>query len=132
MVKRRRAINKQDPPRTYSEQFKRLVVDEYEQGFLNKDQIQRKYDILGHDTVNRWLRKYGKFDYPKYHSNGRPMKDPDKQRIKELEAQLKIKESELKAYKRLMEIAEQELNIKIVKKSGTKQSKNVHKKGGSQ
>ena len=60
------------------------------------------------------------------------MKDPDKQRIKELEAQLKTKELELDAYKRLMEIAERELNIKIVKKSGTKQSKNVHKKRSSQ
>ena len=131
MVKKKKKFIHQDPPRTYSEQFKRLVVEEYEQGFLNKDQIQRKYDILGNDTVNRWLRKYGKFDYPKYHSHGRPMKDPDKQRIKELEAQLKTKELELEAYKRLMEIAERELNIKIVKKSGTKQSENMHKRGGS-
>lgn len=132
MVKKNQNRTNQDPPRTYSEQFKQLVVDEYEQGFLNKDQIQRKYDIRGNETVNRWLRKYGKFDYPKYHSHGRPMKDPDKQRIKELEAQLKTKELELGAYKRLMEIAEQELNIKIVKKSGTKQSVNMHKKKDSQ
>ena len=60
------------------------------------------------------------------------MKDPNKQRIKELEARLKTKELELDAYKRLMEVAEKELNIKIIKKSGTKQSGNVHKKGGSQ
>ncbi|MEM7298701.1 MAG: transposase [Bacteroidota bacterium] len=132
MVKKNRKLNYQNPPRTYSEQFKRLVVAEYEQGFLNKDQIQRKYDIRGNETVNRWLRRYGKFDYPKYHSHGRPMKDPDKQRIKELEAQLKTKEFELDAYKRLMEIAERELNIKIVKKSGTKQSENMRKKGSSQ
>jgi len=33
---------KQRPPRSYSENFKRLVVSEYESGGLNKDQLQRK------------------------------------------------------------------------------------------
>ncbi len=62
------------------------------------------------------------------------MKDKDKQYIKELEAQLRIsvnklkkalkaKENELCAYKQFIEIAGRELNIKIVKKSGTKHSK---------
>lgn len=51
------------------------------------------------------------------------MKDPQKQRIKELEAQLAQKEKELDAYRQFIEIAERELDIKIVKKSGTKQSK---------
>ena len=64
MVKKKSSRIIQDPPRTYSEQFKQLVVDEYEQGFLNKDQIQRKYDIRGNETVNLWLRNYCKFDYP--------------------------------------------------------------------
>ena len=65
------------------------------------------------------------------------MKDKDKQYIKELEAklrvkekhlekQLKLKEAELLAYKQFIKIAERELNIKIVKKSGTKQSKKQH------
>ena len=62
------------------------------------------------------------------------MKDKDKQYIKELEAKLGVnekllekklrqKDAELKAYKQFREIAERELNIKIVKNSGTKQSK---------
>ena len=44
------------------------------------------------------------------------------QRIKELEAQLAKKEEELKVFKRFIEIAERELKIDIVKKSGSKQS----------
>ena len=51
------------------------------------------------------------------------MKDPQQQRIKELEAQLVKKEEELKVFKRFIEIAERELKIDIVKKSGSKQSK---------
>ncbi len=41
----------QRPHRIYSESFKRLVVDEYESGHLNKDQLQRKYDIRGKRKV---------------------------------------------------------------------------------
>jgi hypothetical protein len=37
----------QRPHRIYSESFKRLVVEEYESGHLNKDQLQRKYEIRG-------------------------------------------------------------------------------------
>jgi hypothetical protein len=51
------------------------------------------------------------------------MKDPTQQKIKELEEQLRQKELELDAYRKFINIAEKELHIKIVKKSGTKQSK---------
>jgi hypothetical protein len=51
------------------------------------------------------------------------MKDPLQQRIKELEKALEIKEKEVKAFNKFIEVAERELDIKIVKKSGTKQSK---------
>lgn len=54
---------------------------------------------------------------------GRPMKDPQSQRIKELEAQLAKKEQELLVFKKIIKIAERELKIEIVKKSGSKQSK---------
>lgn len=120
MGNKKRLKRKQEPPRFYSENFKRLVVSEYEHGFLNKDQLQRKYDIRGNGCISNWLRKYGKFTYPKHLSKGRPMKDLDKQRIKELEAQIKRKEEEIDFFKHFIKVAERELNIKITKKSGTK------------
>lgn len=121
-------------PSNYSEAFKRMIVAEYESGLSSKAILKRKYGIAGNSCIPRWLKKYGKFDYIRSNSIGRPMKDKDKQYIKELEAQLRInenklkkalkeKENELRAYKQFIEIAERELNIKIVKKSGTKQSK---------
>lgn len=118
----------------YSEAFKRMIVAEFESGIITKAALKRKYGIAGHSTLDRWLKKYGRYDYISYSSTGRPLKDKDQQRIKELEAelrkrekelekQLKQKDAELLAYKRFIEIAESELNIKIVKKSGAKRSK---------
>lgn len=121
-------------PQVYSEAFKRQVVQEYESGLYSKAQLKRKYGIAGNSCIPRWLKKYGKLYHPTYSSKGRPMKDKDKQYIKELEAKLAAKEQELEkalqrkeqevyAYRKLIEIAERELDIKIIKKSGTNQSK---------
>ena len=121
-------------PSKYSEAFKRMIVAEYESGLSTKAMLKGKYGIAGNSCIPRWLKKHGKFEYIRSNSIGRPMKDKDKQYIKELEAQLRIneknlkkalkeKENELRAYKQFIEIAERALNIKIVKKSGTKQPK---------
>jgi hypothetical protein len=91
-------------------------------GVYLQKQLQRRYTILGNSCIPRWLKKYGKFTYEDKTTIGRPMKDPQQQRIKELEAQLAKKEEELKVFKRFIEIAERELKIDIVKKSGSKQS----------
>jgi len=110
-------------PQIYSEAFKRQVVSEFERGLFTKAELRRRYNILGNSCISRWLKKYGKFTYEDKLTTGRPMKDPQQQRIKELEAQLAKKEEELKVFKRFIEIAERELKIDIVKKSGSKQSK---------
>lgn len=121
-------------PSNYSEAFKRMVISEYESGLSTKATLKRKYGIAGNSCIPRWLKKYGKLDHQTYLTQGRPMKDKDKQYIKDLEAKLRVnekvlkqklkeKEDELNAYKQFIDIAERELNIKIVKKSGTKQSK---------
>ena len=105
----------------YSEAFKRSVVAEYERGLLNKDQIQAKYGIKGNSRVLEWCRRYGKLHYPKA-GLGRPMKDPQKQRIKDLEKQLADAKLKLVAYEKLIEIAEQEEGISILKKDEAKRS----------
>ena len=42
----------------YSEAFKRQVVQEYEDG-ATISHLQRKYDIGGNTTIQKWIRKYG-------------------------------------------------------------------------
>jgi len=111
------------PSHHYSEAFKRQVVSEYERGLFTKAELKRRYNIRSNSCIGKWLEKYGKFTYEVKPTLGRPMKDPQKQRIKELEALLAKKEEELRVFKKFIDLAEQELNIAIVKKSGSKQSK---------
>ncbi len=110
------------PQNKYSEAFRRSVVAEYEKGLLNKDQLQAKYGIGGNSRILDWCRKYGKLHYPKAGTPIRPMKDPRKQRIKDLEKELAEAKLKLIAYEKLIEIAEQEEGISILKKDGAKQS----------
>ena len=104
------------PAVKYSEAFKRQVVREFEQGLLNKDQLMEKYGIKGKSRVLDWCRKYGKFAYEGPISTGRPMKDPQKQRIRELEKKLKAAELKLKVYDKLIEVTNRELDTDIIKK----------------
>lgn len=110
------------PAGRYRESFKKKVVQEYEQGFLNKDQLQQKYGIGGHSRILQWCRKYGNLHYPEKSSLGRPMKDPQKQRIKDLEKQLEDARLKLLAYEKLIATAETEQGISILKKDVVKQS----------
>ena len=120
------------PPRrarVYSISFKRQVVREFERGILNKDQLMAKYNIGGNSLVLEWCRQFGKFDYHKASKNhGRPMKDPQKQRIRELEAKLKAAELKITVYEKVIEVANQELGTDLIKKSGAELSVNWHKR----
>lgn len=107
--------------KAYSEAFKQTVVREFEKGILNKDQIQIKYGIGGNSRVLEWCRKYGKLHYPKKGFLGRPMKDPQKQRIRELEKQLEEAKLKVLAYEKLISNAEQAEGISILKKDVVKQ-----------
>jgi len=111
------------PNARFSESMKRKIVKEYEEGFISKADLKRKYDIKSNSSHQVWLNKYGKLNYKTNLSVGRPNKDPLLQRIKELEKALEKKEMEVKAVNMFMEKAERELGITIKKKSGTKQSK---------
>ena len=122
-------LKKGKPQPKFSEAFKKRLVHEFEQGLLNKDQLQRKYGLGGNSTVLKWCRKYGKFAYPKQSATGRPMKDPQKQRIKELEKKLKAAELKLKVYDKLIEVTNRELDQDIVKKIEAELSRSLHQKG---
>jgi transposase len=116
------------PDKKYSDAFKKVVVREYEKGFLSKDAIQLKYGIGGNSRVLEWCRKFGKLRYPKKGINiGRHMKDPQKQRIKELEKQLAEERLKVIAYEKLIQIAEREEGISILKKDAAKQLKSLDK-----
>jgi transposase len=116
------------PTPHYSEAFKKQIVREFEQGLINKDQLRCKYGLGGNSIVLNWCRKYGKFAYNSPTANGRPMKDPQKQRIKELEKKLKAAELKLKVYDKLIEITNRELDTDVVKKIEARLSKSWQQK----
>lgn len=118
---------KSKAPVKYSVAFKKRVVQEFSRGCLNKDQLKEKYGIGGKSTVLKWCRKYGNLHYLKKVPVGRPMNDPDKQRIKELEKQLKEAQFKVIAYETLLEVIKQEDGIDLLKKGAAKQSVSLPK-----
>ena len=116
------------PAVQYSEAFKKQVVREFEKGAFSKKQIQIKYGIKGKSRLLDWCRKYGRFAYNEPTTNGRPMKDPQKQRIKELEKKLKAAENKLKVYDKLIEVTNRELSTDVIKKIEAKLSESLQQK----
>lgn len=114
------------PNSSYAETFKRMVVREFEQGTLNKKQLSRKYGLRGHCTILKWCRKYGNLHYPYRNGTiGRPMKDPQKQRIKELEKALQDERLKVIAWEKLYEVIKREDGIDLLKKDEAKQFPNL-------
>jgi transposase len=122
-------LRRPSPCQKFSEAFKKEVVREFERGGVSKDQLMEKYGLKGKSQVLKWCRKYGSFAYCTPAQNGRPMKDPQKQRIKELERKLKAAEEKLMVYDKLIEVTNRELNTDIVKKIEAKLSESLRQQG---
>lgn len=112
----------------YSHAFKLQVVREYERGNHTKDSLMSKYQIGGHSTVLQWCRKYGKLYYSKTTLPGRPMKDLQKQRIKDLEHELKQAREKILVYEKLIEVTKRETGIDVRKNIDTKLFENWQSK----
>jgi hypothetical protein len=57
------------------------------------------------------------------------MKDPQKQKIKELEAKLKSAEQKVKVYEKLIEVTNRSLGEDVIKKIEAKLSESLQRKG---
>lgn len=108
-----------------------MVVQEVLSGVISKEAAKVKYGIKGNSAVLQWMRKFGvstekeltnSFVAMKGKRNQKQQQQKD-QRIKLLEKALQMAELKAEGYSKMIEIAEQKLNIKIRKKSFTKQSK---------
>jgi transposase-like protein len=111
----------------YSEEFKRSVCEEFLKGDLSLRAVEQKHG-LGNTRLTYWLKAYGFKVKKPYILETRDMskEKPDidqkeSSRIGELEKQLELARLEAAAYRKMIEIAEDELKIEIRKKSDTKQ-----------
>lgn len=112
----------------YSESFKMYIVDEIETGRLNQSQANRKYNILGHSTISKWLRKYGSVKHGRQPGRTVTMNKESYEllRLQNENRALKneLDDARLKniVLETFVDIAEKELGIPIRKKYGAKQS----------
>jgi transposase-like protein len=122
--------------KTYNEALKRRVVAEVLSGSITKEEARLRYGIGGNSTILDWMRKFAGV---KMRSAGvdpvpilKAMKAEDskeelKDKINQLEAKLKYAELKGRAYQVMVEIAKEQYNLDLEKKSGAKQSKSSKK-----
>lgn len=95
----------------------------YDLGYNDPEYFSRLFKKVTGSSIGMFVQdlSYGKLHYPKLSAIGRPMKDPQKQRIKELEKQLEDARLKVLAYEKLISITEKEEGISILKKDAVKQ-----------
>lgn len=111
----------------YSEDFKRFICNEHLTGGHSLTSLRQKYDIGGKMTISRWLKV---FDYSnltlKFVPSSGMAIQPDnsssgaEKSRSQLERELADAKLLAATYKKMIEIAEEQFKIKIVKKSNTK------------
>ena len=118
----------------YSEAFKQKVVSEIESGELSIEAARRIYDIGGQTTIQKWLKKVGKYDLL-YKVVRIEMKD-EKDKLRELEKQKKQLESALAqehlkniCLEALIDSIEEHYGIDVKKNFGDKASEKLTFKG---
>lgn len=118
-MERPRKGSKGGAPSTYDESFKIAVAREYLNGQLSQLQLARKHGLPSGDTVHffvKWYQKQQSQELPSVEATccAAPATTG------ELREQLHLAQLKITALEMLIKNAEKELNINIIKKSGTK------------
>ena len=111
----------------YSEEFKRFVCNDYLIGSITKYEVELKHGI-GKGRLTYWLRERGygdlkskKVSLPDMKSLKNNVSEKDaKKSVAELEKELQEAKFLAEAYHKMIELAEKEFKINIIKKSNTK------------
>jgi transposase-like protein len=118
--------------RQYSLAFKQMVISEIESGRMTISQARRTYDIGGWETIQKWVRKFGKEHL--LNKVVRIEMKGEKDRIKELERQKRELESALAqehlkniCLESLIESVEEHYQIDVKKNFGDKLPKEQEK-----
>jgi len=113
----------------FTEAFKRHVVGEVESGRISQSEGNRRYGILGHSTILKWCRTYGKLPLHRNTKAGLKRMDEKEIELLRLQNENKALRQELEdarfknvVLETLVDVAERELQIPIRKKYGAKRS----------
>ena len=119
------------PYKFFSDSLKRQICEEVVRGEKTKEEIRLEYGIQGYGNIYFWLRKFGyqtptgKLIMPSDEEQETP--EALKARILALEQQLAQAKLRAKGLDTMIDVAEEELNISIRKKSSTKRSSDSDK-----
>lgn len=107
----------------YSISFKEKVVKEIEEEGISISEIKRKYNIKGGETVQKWIKKFGKNHL--LNTVVRIEMKGEKDRVKELEAEVKKLKIALAdavlardVYKTTIDVANEHYGTDLKKNSG--------------
>lgn len=109
--------------RQFSEEFKKARIKEYEKGEYSVQELSRLFDIQG-TVLYRWIHKYSVYNKKRtilveMKSSGKQkLKDYEK-RISELERVIGQKQLSIDFLEKMIDLAEEEYQIKIKKNSDT-------------
>ena len=113
----------------YTEAFKMQVVREVEGGEITQAEAGRRYGILGHSTILKWCREYGRLKFTRNRGMKRMvMEERDiellrlRNEVHELKQELEAARIKNVVLETLVDVAERELQIPIRKKFGAKRS----------
>ncbi len=114
------------PVKRYSEALKRQVVREIDSGKHTWQSARKHYGIDGHETVQRWHRRYSHYDRRGFAvrmiTSKEQQEDQQQQRIRDLEHALADAQLQIRALNTLIDLAEETYRIPVRKNSGAKQS----------
>ena len=111
----------------YSDSFRRMVVEEVLSGSIYIAGAAKKYGIAHRSTVSSWLKWYqNNTDIEQSKSTPVIEKETDKisvdsEQLQALKAELEFAKLKIIGLETLIDVAEEQLNIDIRKKPGTKQ-----------
>jgi transposase len=118
---------KKGPAYKYDAALRRKIVEELLSGTILISHLQKKYNIGGCGTIMRWVKEFQDEDQNLLSSGMEKPQDKNSDANKEktfqdLEAELKLARLKIIALETMIDVAEEQLNIEIRKKSGTKPS----------
>src|ERR1043165_9211206 len=110
------------PRRIFSDNLKKKIVKDIEQGKVNVLDASREYSV-SHQTVYTWLKKFSTHLHPSttliVQMDSEQYKSKELQKkVTELEAALGRKQMEIDYLNKLIEIAGQDLGIDLKKSTG--------------
>ena len=125
----------------YSEEFKWQVVQEVLSGKFTKEEARKIYGIKSNCAILYWMRQFSGND--DYRAGGQPLENQIvmakskkekalEKRITQLEDSLKREQLRADLWQKVVETAEEQLNLDIIKKYGAKQSQTSNQKKGKQ